>query len=210
MRRARLLDVVFVATMVGVVAGCATVSFKRGAGPESMSVDEKACRASTSDEDGFLQCMRDRGWYIAVTKPAPGGGLEVEEPTGLAPAEPVTPALAAVVPTPKATQAVAAPTTIAPTPASIDPAAATPVAVVPAPASIGAAAVAPAAPDSLPRVRVSSWWKLGGTAADLDRSIAACVAQLGEPHKPDANATVVTVALQSCLRQAGWYSFGGS
>lgn len=73
-----------------------------------------------------------------------------------------------------------------------------------------AAPVALAESGSLPRVRVGSWWKLGGNAAGLDAAIAACVVKLGTPHQPSANATVVTVALRDCLRADGWYAYDQS
>jgi hypothetical protein len=64
--------------------------------------------------------------------------------------------------------------------------------------------------DPLTRVEVASWWKLGGSTADLDRAINACVAKLGDEHRPEPGATVVTTGMQDCLRAAGWRSFGGA
>ena len=53
---------------------------------------------------------------------------------------------------------------------------------------------------------MTSWWKLGGTPADLDRAIDQCVATLGPAHRPDPNARVVTNGLYACLRSDGWYA----
>jgi hypothetical protein len=56
---------------------------------------------------------------------------------------------------------------------------------------------------------VSSWWKLGGTNADLDRAVAACVDELGAAHRPNVGPTEVTVALRDCLRAKKWLPVGG-
>src|SRR5262245_30148191 len=54
-------------------AGCATVTFKRGASPGAMTADERACRASNSDDADYVTCMRNRGWFvIANTEAEPG------------------------------------------------------------------------------------------------------------------------------------------
>jgi hypothetical protein len=58
------------------------------------------------------------------------------------------------------------------------------------------------------RVEVGSWWKLGASAADLDRDTEACVKQLGAAHRPEKGDRFVTLALRSCLREAGWYPVG--
>jgi hypothetical protein len=62
----------------------------------------------------------------------------------------------------------------------------------------------------LARVDVASWWKLGGSAADLDRAIEACVGDLGAAHRPEPGARIVTAGMRACLRARGWYAFGGS
>ena len=58
--------------------------------------------------------------------------------------------------------------------------------------------------DGRERIAVSSWWKLGGSNADLNRALKSCIGKLGKNHRPEFGATVVTAALQSCLRTAGW------
>ncbi len=63
-------------------------------------------------------------------------------------------------------------------------------------------------PEATATVHVSSWWKLGGTPSGLDADVNACVAALGPEHRPNANATIVTHAMQQCLRQRGWRAVG--
>jgi hypothetical protein len=71
-------------------------------------------------------------------------------------------------------------------------------------------AAQPQALDPMTRIEVASWWKLGGTASDLDRAIDGCVGELGTAHRPDSGATVVTAGLRACLQAAGWRTLGAS
>ena len=87
---------------------------------------------------------------------------------------------------------------------------ATPAVALPAPAAAPAPAPSPAKKlDPMSKVTVSSWWKLGGTNADLDRAVAACVDELGEAHRPNG-LTEVTVGLRDCLRDKKWFPVGGT
>ncbi len=176
------------------IAGCASVSFKRGASPEAMSADEEACRQAGGDEAAYVECMQKRGFYVmdpkgegasavapAPTQPlsAPGPGDGDGPPDAVAPAPlrtpqaTVTPTLAAVAPPPK-------------TPETPD-----------------------AGEHGLTKIEVKSWWKLGGGPGDLDRAIDVCVDRLGPEHRPDPGATLVTAEMHACLREVGWYSLGG-
>ncbi len=191
-----------VAVSVMLLAGCANVTFKPGASGEAMGADERACRASSTTDADYAQCMRSRGSYVV------GGGSEST-------------------PTPKIDRPAATPALGKPERSAGTPAAATgttPAAAIPAAASAPNAAVAPppspavtpppaaeaeptaaAEPvDPLEKTAVGSWWSIGGTTSDLDRAIAACVKKLGDAHRPNSGATVVTVGLRDCLREAGW------
>jgi len=53
-------------------------------------------------------------------------------------------------------------------------------------------------------VRVSSWWKFGGTAGEFTAAREACLATLQEPHSANVNENVASLALVACLRRAGW------
>ena len=53
---------------------------------------------------------------------------------------------------------------------------------------------------------VSSWWKAGQGAAALHADAAACVADLGEAHRPDPSYQKVTRGLLHCMRGRGWYA----
>ena len=171
-------------TVLVACGGCATVTFKPGASPEAMAADERACRSANTDEADYVECMKARGAFVASSNVA--HERAAEPPKLVATREDVQPALSDVpvmtgdagpVPTPSADAEPAAP----------------PAAREPPPAN------------ALERVEVASWWKLGGTANGLDKAITACVEKLGEAHRPNPTATVVTVGLRECLRTAGWY-----
>ena len=173
------------------LAGCATVTFKRGASPDAMAADERACRNAGTDEAAFVECMRNRGWFVheinrvgdgtstdaRVTEPrAPGAGSAVAAGDEVARRAP------GAAPAPKGT----------------------------GPPSATAAGPPAGTADPLARINVASWWKLGGSAADLDRAIDKCVGELGTAHRPNPGATVVTAGLRACLRAADWYAVGVS
>ena len=174
------------------LSACATLSFKPGAGPDRMSADEHAC--GQAGDEGFVECMRNLGYYMSDG--AIGSPLT---PTPVVAAA----ADASLTPTPTAAPAVVA--TAAPVPASPPPATHSPT-VAPAPAAASATAPTDTS-GGLPRVRVGSWWKLGGSAAGLDSSIAGCVQKLGTPHQPPPGAQVVTIGMRDCLRGDGWIAY---
>lgn len=180
-----------------VLAGCATMTFKRGAGPGAAQSDEDACRKTSSSEAAYAECLRARGWSVSVpgerTAPAADTEPSATAPHVPAPAAPGTPAAAH-----HEKPASAAAGTTAPRPAAA--------------ASSAAASTPPAPPKPSPTtlVTVSSWWKLGGNGGDLDAAVAACVDQLGPTHRPAHGPTEVTVALRDCLRGKSWFPMGGS
>jgi len=159
------VGLLLLASLQAMLAGCATVTFRRGAQPEAMLADERACRADGADEAAFVECMRRRGWTVATT------GLTTSS---------------------------------------------APVAMPPTATDGGETAVEAALPqqdqvvDPTTSGRVDRWWKRGGNPDDLDRAIDACVALLGDEHRPNPAATDVTIALRDCLRAAGWRALGGS
>jgi len=180
---------------LSVLAGCATVTFKRGASPEAIAADERACRAANPQEAAYVECMRRHDSYVS-------GGTQAPEAT---PAN--TPTEAPVLD--EATGAASDKPAALPSPTHSPDAAA----AVPAPATAPAAEATTgktSGTDPLAPVAVASWWKLGGGAADLDRATDACVGKLGDAHRPQPGASVVTAGLLACLREAGWYTLKGS
>ena len=203
-----LRAVLVIAPALALLDGCGTVTFKRGASSGAMEADERACRDATTNEAAYVECMRDRGWYIGGAGAAPdtqATETPIPRPTASTESVPGIPAA-----TPTATVTTNPPKADAPEPPpSVTPAAAavlTP--VVAAPPSQATVEASPEPSDPLARVEVASWWKLGGSPAGLERAIEACVAKLGEAHRPDPGARIVTAGMRTCLREAGWYPFG--
>lgn len=196
----RLTAAVVAVCLLPLAAGCPTVSFKAGASPERMQADEHAC--GQGGDEGFVQCMRNLGYY--VTDGAIGSPDTSPPPAAPVAAEPVAaaPAAASATAPPTATPIVPPPP-VSPSPTAIT---TTPAPATAAPAMTSAPAAA-ATSSGLPSVRVGSWWKLGGSAAALDSSIATCTQKLGEPHRPAPNAQVVTLAMRDCLRGDGWFAY---
>ena len=178
--------VVVIITLASV--SCASYTFKRGASPGDMAADEAACRAT---EQVFHECMRNRGWFIA------------SNPGDLKPAEPVveqstmTPAkdTSAVPAAKESANQVAGAMASDPAPSRAD-------------LKSGPAAEVPKVFDPLTPLAVSSWWKFGGNAGGLEHDIAACIAELGNAHRPQPAATIVTQGMHACLKGHGWYAIG--
>lgn len=72
------------------------------------------------------------------------------------------------------------------------------------PAALPAAAAVKKAPDLLDTFKVNSWWKTGSGAASLQADTDACVARLGEAHRPDPQTQMVTRGLLLCMKDKGW------
>jgi hypothetical protein len=194
MRRGRMIrrpSLVGAAALIAITlasTSCGSYSFKRGASPGDMAAAELACRAT---DQVFHECMRNRGWFIASNL------------SDLMPAEPVvdqstmTPAKAtSAVPAAKeSAKQVAGAMASDPAPSRAD-------------LKSGPAADVPKVFDPLTPLAVSSWWKFGGNAGGLEHDIAGCIAELGNAHRPQPAATIVTQGMHACLKGHGWYAMG--
>lgn len=195
---------VFIACMLAVTGGCASVSFKRGASADALGADERACRAETKNEAAFADCMRKRGVYVRGGSAAESTATATriiaatQRPTPVATLTVAVPEPSPAVPTVTAVPTVGA---VPPPPAEV---------AVPPPSAEEATEEPPAPADPLAKIKVDSWWKLGASAADLDRGIDACVAQLGSAHTPEPGGKIVTAGLRACLRKSGWFAVGTS
>ena len=59
-------------------------------------------------------------------------------------------------------------------------------------------------PEMTDTFKVSSWWKTGSGAASLNTDTEACVAKLGEAHRPDSQTQSATRGLLLCMKDKGW------
>lgn len=203
------------------VAGCSSVTFKRGATPTTMATDERRCRKENPADGAFRACMRDQGWFVAGgadATPTPASDrtgehtsplarvIDFSAPIPAAPAQAPTPATTPTMSTQSQAPATSpAATTATPRQRQL------PVAAVVSAPSSPAAAPEPAPTATEPAlIGVASWWKFGGTAGGLDADIAACTRKLGNAHRPAPAATLVTREMGACLREHGWYALGTS
>jgi hypothetical protein len=51
---------------------------------------------------------------------------------------------------------------------------------------------------------VKAWFKLGGSAGELEAAKTRCVTKLGAAHRPEPESHVVTGEMLACLRDEGW------
>ncbi|HVM96332.1 MAG TPA: hypothetical protein VMT89_08075 [Candidatus Acidoferrales bacterium] len=169
------------------LTGCVAATFKPGASASAMAGDDQACRSASKDENAYADCMRARGWYVSAADRQP---TQTSLPT---PANREPAPLLAATPTPIPSPRTSSSGQSSPSQTRVP-------AAPPLPAQTKSLTSAP-----LQKVDVGGWFKLGAGSADLDRAIDACVAKLGAAHRPDANATVVTLGVRECMRDAGWY-----
>lgn len=58
--------------------------------------------------------------------------------------------------------------------------------------------------DPLEKLRINSWWRAGAGPEKLMQDSESCTAALGEEHSPEANMSLVTRGLLSCMQNKGW------
>ena len=167
---------------------CGSYTFKRGASPGDMAADESACRGT---EQVFHECMRKRGWFIASNLSDLKPTEPVIEQSTITPAQDTSAVQAAI----KSANQVADETNSEPAP-------------IRAGSKGIPAADVPKVVDPLTPLAVSSWWKFGGNAGGLEQDIAACVADLGNAHRPQPAATIVTQGMRACLKEHRWFAIG--
>lgn len=178
---------------------CGEVSYKRGASVRDIESAHKACRGVP--ESAFSDCLQKQGWEVQKfddselfaetsvtdnrgTPPAKHEKTMEEELQETAQprnsVERATPATAT-----SKTQSETSVADTKPTPSPM---------VKPAPAPV----------DPLKTYKINSWWKFGGTPAQLKADQTSCVTTLGEAHQPDMATQTYTRGLIECLHKNGW------
>lgn len=161
------------------LGGCGELALKRGASQEDLAAARQACREQAADPAAQRRCLADKGWFIQDWRAqSPADGDPVIDVAALASDSRMENAAVHPAPSGTATAAAASSSSSPPTPAP--------------------------ARDPLDRFKVGAWWKLGGNGAGLRMDTEACVAQLGEAHRPDSQTLLATRALLSCLKEKGW------
>ena len=72
------------------------------------------------------------------------------------------------------------------------------------PGAIQPATTVKKTPEMTDTFKVSSWWKIGGGAADLKTDTEACEVKLGEAHRLDSQTQLATRGLLLCMKDKGW------
>lgn len=159
------------------LSGCGEFAYKRGANLSDLENAKKICKEKGLDAAAAEKCMANNGWVVQ--------NLSKMEPID---ADPVVEA--SVIPSDQRIENAASSKQHAEEYVSYSP---------PHPAT--AVRKEPAAMDLF---KVSSWWKAGGGADSLKIDTEACVARLGEAHRPDSQIHAVTRGLLLCMKEKGW------
>lgn len=166
--------------LASLVSGCGELAYKRGATSGDLESAKKTCREKGST--AYEKCMADSGWVVQ--------NLGRMEPLDV---DPVVEA--SVIPSDRRIENAA----------SAQPRSRQ--AKIPiAPGSTQSAPVETRKPDMLDTFRVSSWWKAGSGASNLEADTQACVTQLGEAHRPAQTqlTQMATRGLLLCMKAKGW------
>lgn len=159
------------------LSACGQFAYKRGASAVELSRAQQTCQTGATDKAAVEQCLEKNGWLVK--------NLDDFDP------------VATIVPTTDNRGAIGNVPVEKETPAGQD-------------ASSSQAAPATSAPakkpvDVLDEFKISSWWKLGGTTAQLNTALDECVTKLGDAHKPDPANQRATRGLLLCMRESGWH-----
>jgi hypothetical protein len=171
----RLMALIALALLLN---GCGELAYKRGASGNDLSSDRAACKSQDPTPAAVEKCLANKGWTVQR--------LDKLEPIDV---DPVIDA--AVIPSDQRIENIGGYSGATQHPAGN---------VAPA-----AAATPPKKmPDPLDKFTVSSWWKMGGNANDLEEAMTACATALGEAHAPDTTKQHVTRGLLLCMKEKGW------
>lgn len=196
-----LLRVCTFAVLLGALTAC-EISYKRGASPSTMASDEQACRAKHSTTPSYQSCMKDRGWFISTADPTP-------RLAALASKEDKNISVTALKREFRADFADIDPPTTENTQTAKQ--------VNPEQHKEPMAADVESSPTNSPDpntpsttaeerqrfVKVSSWWKFGGSAQQLATDQQKCHTAIGENESADP--LLISKTMYQCMRKLGWF-----
>lgn len=173
------------------LTGCGEFTYKRGATLKDLESAKQNCQA-VGNEAAVEKCLQDHGWLVQkldtpdpfATASTPGNmpNTGVEKPLATAQTQTI----------PEKTPAENISENAKPNqqPATESPA--------------KNADSQPVPENRLETYTINSWWKIGAGADALNASLDACVAQLGEAHKPNMQTQQFSKGLMICMREKGW------
>jgi hypothetical protein len=163
-------------------SGCGELAYKRGANAGDLETAKKSCRAKDPDAAAIEKCMADSGWVVQnLSKMDTLDDDPVVDASVIPSDRRIENAGSAMPGNQGAEDYVLAPTGAA-----------------------RPAAIVKIKPDMMDTFKISSWWKTGSGAESLRSDTDACVARLGEAHRPDAQTQTATRGLLLCMKEKGW------
>ena len=158
-------------------SGCGELAYKRGANANDLVSAKQACKEKGADSAAVAQCLAERGWIVQNLNRIEA--LDVDPVIN-----------ASVIPSNRRIENAA--NTPSGKPGSEKP------------DSAQSSTSVKKQPDMLDTFKVSSWWKTGSGAEHLQSDTTACVAKLGEPHRPNNQTQAATRGLLLCMKEKGW------
>lgn len=161
--------------------GCGEFAYKRGAGQDNLKAAQQECQAAGGKPANYEKCMQRRGWFVQELGDLGeiDGSVKPDDPAKLTETDPV--ATVGTKQDNRDTDSPGQPT----------------------------AEVLATSKTLLDVFIISSWWKFGGSPAELKASISDCVSQLGEEHAPSSDMHKATRGLLLCMKKRGWHGLQG-
>lgn len=194
------------------ISACGEVSYKRGASVRDIESAHKACRGVSEAE--FSNCLQKQGWEVQKFDDSDlFAETSVTDNRGTPPANADKSAFVEVHEADNVVQTNVVQTKEVQskeiqktenTASEKSNATTTNSATIAAAESNVEKKPAPAPVDPMKTYKINSWWKFGGTPTQLKADQTACVAALGEAHKPDMATQTYTRGLIECLHKNGW------
>jgi hypothetical protein len=182
-----------------IISACGEVSYKRGASVRDVENAHAACRGVTEAE--FSSCLEKQGWEIQKFDDSDlFAETSVTDNRGTAPANSDKSAFVTIEESGK-TQNIAVQKEADLNKPNED---STTTVEKSTPSVTAEKKPSPAPVDPLKTYKINSWWKFGGTPAQLKTDQSQCVANLGDAHQPDMSTQTYTRGLIECLHKNGW------
>ena len=194
--RASLSVVIFAA-----LCAC-EISYKRGASPTAMVNDEQRCRAKHDSSEAYQNCMKDLGWFISSADPMPQlAALTDQDDADISITELQQALKAELTPSGKSSLGPdKTPKTLTPAPQKNVTANSVEAPQKSNPAENNRPAIEAPSEQAM---KVSSWWKFGGSPQQLASDQQKCRAALGEENSEDE--LLVSATMYKCMRKLGWF-----
>lgn len=187
-------------TSLLLLSSCGEVAIKRGSNANDLDTARKTCAAKNSNSKAVAQCLESHGWFIY--NPETQTAEASEEMPAISKMDEISKQATHATLNTQHSEATSAEMAIN-----------KPTSSPQRTASENETTMKQQSENKpknpLDRIKVASWWKLGGNASHFESSKNACLTELGEAHHPDEKHHHVTLGFLTCMKKHGWNTVKG-